>query len=147
MNKSPLSGFFLLLTSILLTQGIHAEQFFKVGSAEAHYVVLNTMFLQPDIAKQYQITRGNDRAIVNISFISKDGVALRGLVQGQVKNLLGQLQTLKFREIVEKNAVYYIAPLIYTNRDTLVFEIDVELPDEANKHFEFQERMYLDSDR
>ena len=147
MNKISLSTLALFLFSMLSAQGASAEQFFMVGSTQAHYVVLNTMFLQPNIAEQYQITRGNDRAIVNISFISKDGIALQGVVRGRVKNLLGQLQTLDFREIVEKNAVYYIATLIYTNRDTLGFEIDVELPGESKTHYEFQERMYLDTDR
>jgi len=147
MNRKSLLTSSLLLVLTLAVQNICAEQFFMVGSTQAHYVVLNTMFLQPNIANQYQIARSNDRAIVNLSFISKDGVALRGAVQGRVKNLLGQLQTLEFQEIVEKNAVYYIAPIIYTNRDTLDFALDVELPGEKKAHFEFQERMYLDSDR
>ena len=137
----------LLLVSTFPVQHTWAEQFFMVGSTRAHYIVLNTLFLKPEIAKQYEITRGNEQAIVNISLISKDGLALRGLVRGRVKNLLGQLQTLSFREIVEKDAVYYIAPLIYTNRDILSFDIEVELPNEAIANFEFQERMYLDSDR
>ncbi len=132
---------------VLPVQHASAEQFFLVGSTRAHYIVLNTMFLKPEIANQYQITRGNAQAIVNISLISEDGLAVRGNVRGRVKNLLGQLQTLKFREVVEQDSVYYIAPLVYTNRDTLAFDISVELPDEPITQFEFQERMYLDSDR
>lgn len=136
-----------LYVSTFPVQNTWAEQFFMAGSTKVHYIVLNTLFLKPEIAKQYGIARGNEQAIANISLISKDGVALRGIVQGRVKNLLGQIQTLRFREIVEKDAVYYIAPIIYTNRDILSFEIEVALPNEPLTNFEFQERMYLDSDR
>ncbi|MBV1906374.1 MAG: DUF4426 domain-containing protein [Pseudomonadales bacterium] len=139
----PLICFLLAVTP---NSAIFAEQYFSVGTTKAHYVVLNTMFLTPKIANQYGIARGNDRAIINISLMSESGTAQTGVLSGQVKNLLGQLQTLEFKEIVENEAVYYIAPLVYTNRDTLKFEINVLVPGQPETMLEFRNRMYLNTD-
>lgn len=137
----------IALVSLTVGNNILAEQYIQMGDTQAHYIVLNTMFLSPEIASQYKITRGNNRAIVNLSFISKQGLPLSADIKGQVKNLLGQLQTLSFAKITEKDAIYYIAPLVYTNRDTLQFQLDINIPDHAEKRLEFSQRMYFDSDR
>ena len=136
----------LFVLSVALTPVLSAEQYLRVGSAKAHYIVLNTMFLEPRIAAEYDIVRGNDRAIVNISVISKDGIAVKSRLNGEVRNLLGQIQKLDFKEVAEAEAIYYIAALTYTNRDVLRFDVTVVTDEQPTTRLQFQQRMYLDSD-
>jgi len=138
---------YLVAMLALLSLPANAEQFFEVGDARAHYIVLNTLFLEPEVARQYKIVRGNDRAIVNVSLISAAGSALSANVTGSARNLLGQLQTLEFTEVRENEAVYYIAPITYTNRDTLTFSLQVSAPGLEEGRFQFHKQMFLDSDQ
>jgi hypothetical protein len=55
-----------------------AEQFKAFGDIEVHYAVVNTLFLQPNVAARYGIVRATDRAIVNVSVVDHDGATLRG---------------------------------------------------------------------
>jgi len=54
-----------------------ADQFKSFNGVNVHYVVVNTLFLEPDIATRYNIVRANDRAILNLSVIDEKGVALQ----------------------------------------------------------------------
>ena len=73
-----------------------ADQFKAFDGVEVHYVVVNTLFLQPDVAARYGVVRANDRAIVNLSVINDDGAAVLGEVTGSTINLLSQTAPLQF---------------------------------------------------
>ena len=72
----------LLLAMLLLAPPAAAEQFKAFGDVEINYVVVNTLFLQPEVAARYGVVRSSDRAIVNLSVLDHDGVALLGTVAG-----------------------------------------------------------------
>jgi hypothetical protein len=121
-----------------------AEQFKAFGDIEIHYAVVNTLFLQPDIAARYGIVRDTDRAIVNVSVLDRDGATLAANVSGISVNLLNQEVVIAFSTIKEDESTYYIAPIRYTDQDVLRFRIDVAVPNRAPMRLEFQQRMYVE---
>ncbi len=120
-----------------------AEQFKAFDDVEVHYIVVNTLFLQPDVANRYGVVRAKDRAIVNVSVLGPDGKALLGDVTGVTVNLLSQQAPLPFSTIREGESIYYIAAIRYTDQDVLRFRIAVNVPNRAPMNLEFQQLMYI----
>ena len=127
---------------LILAAGVlSAEQKQAFGDYEVHYSVFNPSFLRAEVAERYDVVRGRDKAVVNVSILDGErSVALP--VTGTVKNLLGQLQPLDFREVKEGEAVYYLAMLTYQDRDTLRFEITADLPGYGAAVVKFQQTLY-----
>jgi len=121
-----------------------AEQKQMIGGFEAHYSLVPTSFLKPDIAAEYGVTRARDRALLNISIIDPETGPVRAAVSGGMRNLLEQRETLSFREVLEGPAVYYLAEVRYTDRDVLRFALEVETPDGIRHTLAFTQRMYWD---
>lgn len=128
----------------LFTCNAFADQFKAFGDIDVHYAVVNTMFLQADVAARYNIVRATDRAIVNVSVIGHDGATLAANLSGVAINLLNQERKLAFAAIKEDESTYYIAPIRYTDQDVLRFRIDVVLPDRPALRLEFQQQMYVE---
>lgn len=133
----------VLCLLLLLSTSAAAEQFKEFDGVEVHYVVVNTLFLKPDIAAKYGVVRADDRAIVNLSVLGENGAAILGEVTGSTINLLSQTAPLQFSVIREGDSIYYIAPLRYTDQDVLRFRVTVEVPDRAPMNLEFQQQMYV----
>lgn len=122
---------------------LSAEQKQTFGDYEVHYSIFNPSFLRAEVAERYGVVRGRDKAVVNVSILEEErSVAVS--VTGTVKNLLGQLQPLDFREVREGEAVYYLAMLTYQDRDTLRFEITADLPGYGPAVLRFQQTLYWD---
>ncbi len=128
---------------VLFSTSAAAEQFKEFDGVEVHYVVVNTLFLQPDVAAKYGVVRANDRAIVNLSVLGEDGAAIPGEVTGATINLLSQTAPLQFKVINEGDSIYYIAPLRYTDQDVLRFRVTVKVPGRPPMDLEFQQQMYV----
>ena len=122
----------------------HAEQKAVFGEHELHYVVFNTTFLKPAIARRYGITRGRDKALVNVSILDGTGRAVAAPVAGKVTNLLGQEQTLPFRRFDEGEAIYYLATLTYEHLEALRFEIVADLPGHGPARVRFQQTLHFE---
>ena len=137
----------LAIEILLLARPVAAEQFKVFGDVEVHYVVVNTLFLQPEVTARYGVVRSSDRAIVNLSVLGHDGVALSGTVAGASINLLSQRTPLEFLTVREGDAIYYLAPIRFTDREVLRFDLTVTVPDRAPMRFEFQQPMYVESNR
>ena len=133
----------LLSLIAFLSTTATADQFKSFDGIDVHYIVVNTLFLQPDIAARYNVTRANDRAIVNLSVVDDSGAAVSADVTGSTVNLLSQTSPLEFAEIKEGDAIYYIAPLRYTDRDVLRFKVTITVPDRTPMNLEFQQQMFL----
>lgn len=136
----------LVITLLLLGLGpvSQAEQFRRLGEWDVHYVVIRTSFLKPEIAALHGIVRGPDRALLNISVIGTDGLPVAAEVTGRLRNLLEQEAPLEFQEVREGEAVYYLAPVKHTDRETLRFRIEIRPPDGSIQHLEFQQQLYVD---
>ena len=126
---------------VLAAGALSAEQKQAFGDYEVHYSVFNPSFLRAEVADRYGVVRGRDKAVVNVS-IQDEERSVAVSVTGTVKNLLGQLQPLDFREVKEGEAVYYLATLTYQDRDTLRFEITADLPGYGPAVVRFQQTLY-----
>lgn len=133
-----------LLICGLLAVTVAAEQKRRLGNHDVHYIVLPTTFLQPAIASQYNLPRGRDRALVNISVLTPGGQPVVAKVSGTATNLIGQAQELDFREVREGKAVYYLAVARTTNEEHLRFAITITTDNGDSHTLEFRQKMYWD---
>ena len=95
----------------------HAQQMQRFGDYELHYIVIPTTTLQPYIAARYDISRGKDKALCNLAVIDADGKGVSAVLEGSTQNLLGQRQDLAFREVVDGDAIYYLAVIRHANEE------------------------------
>jgi len=98
------------------------------GNFVLHFNAIRTDTLTPEIAKIYNISRSANRALLNVSMITKvegtPGVPVAGKVTAQAVNLNGQFKDLSLREIREGNAIYYIGDVLVSDDETLVFTVE-----------------------
>ena len=130
---------FLLYALLVLPRAVQAQQSERFGPYELHYSVVNTTFLAPKVAATYDITRGEKRAILNLSVREHlaDGSESRPmLLKGKTWDLI-QNQTLEFQEIKEGPATYYIAPFKFINEEWRFFEVYFR-PEGADKTYTFE---------
>ena len=108
------------------------------GEYTVHYTVFNSTDIPAKVAEAYKLVRGKDRALVNISLTkTENGATSLGLpaqISGKTRNLMQQQQTLKFIEINEGEAVYYLAPFVFNNEEVLHFDIQA-IPAASAKPF------------
>jgi hypothetical protein len=135
-----------LLISLLTVAGpAIAQQSEMFGPYELHYSVVNTTFLEPEVAAAYGITRGKKRAIINLSVREHlEGgrdVARPMLLKGRTWDLI-QNQFLEFKEIREGPAIYYIAQFKFINEEWRFFEVDFR-PEGAEETFTFKYKHQL----
>lgn len=126
-----------------------AQQSEMFGPYELHYSVVNTTFLEPKVAATYGITRGKERAILNLSVRehldeSKD-MARPMQLKGTTWDLMQKQEALDFQEVVEGPAIYYIAELEFFNEEYRFFEVHFR-PEGAQQTytFELKHQMYKD---
>ena len=120
----------------------HAEQMQRIDGYEIHYIALPTTFLNPAIADNYALPRGKDRALVNVSVIDPAGHPVAAQVSGTTKNLLGQMQTLQFKEVREQSAIYYLAILRHSDEEHHRITLTVGLPNGKEAELSMQQKMY-----
>ena len=134
-------AFSAAIATALIAFVAHAEQMQRVGDADVHYVVVPSMFLSAEIADQYELVRGKDRAFVNISVLRNDAPVTAD-VTGSYRNLLSQITALEFREVTEGDAVYYLAPLRHDDGELLRFAIRID-----GRLMEFEQPVYWQESR
>lgn len=147
MQLSPLSR--LLMVPLLIFAGsLSADDrpFREFGDYRVYYSAFNSSFVGPEVAAAYDIVRGRDRGLVNIAVMPAGTIGGRpAVVKGQVANIFAQSQELKFLEIREGDAVYYLAPFNFENEDSLTFNITVKPnPDMPSYTLSFQRTFYRD---
>lgn len=125
MRQYLLTGLFAL-TALLASAGAVAQQSERFDRWELHFSVVNSTFLAPEVAARYGIVRGEKRAIINLAVREhgEDGSAhtVSARLAGRTWDLI-QNQDLEFQTIREGDAVYYIAPFRFINREWRFFEI------------------------
>ena len=126
----------LLLTAFLSASAmaadvIKSERQETFGDVTVHYNTFNSTYLQPDIAKAAELIRSKNQGVINVSVI-KDGKPLVSNVSGTVKDLTSQSVPLKFKQVTEQGAVYYIAQYPVDQQEVRTFEIKVQTGDKIN---------------
>ncbi|MCH1549728.1 MAG: DUF4426 domain-containing protein [Pseudomonadales bacterium] len=120
----------------------HAEQKMQFGDYEVHYIVLPTTFLNAKIADKYNLPRGRDRALVNVSVLNSALKPIAAQITGQSENLLGQSQRLVFTQVTEGDAIYYLALLRHADEEFHRVALDIQIPGEPLAEIRFQQQMF-----
>lgn len=132
-----------LAAGLLLSLSVAAEQKITSGALDIHYIVFNSSFLQPDIAKASGLERSKNVAVLNVSPL-RDGKGEKSTVTGQMLNLMSQSKTLQFREIDEGDAVYYIAQFPIDGRELLKFDIQLVDSEGTSHSLKFNQEVFPD---
>ena len=110
----------------------YAENSKEFGDYVIHYNAFRSDTISPEVAKQYGLTRANNRILINIAVLKKvmntTGKPTSSKVTGHASNLTGQLKKLEFKEITEGNAIYYLANTKISDGEFLKFDIKI-IPD------------------
>ncbi|MFT4997601.1 MAG: hypothetical protein ACJA0M_000768 [Chitinophagales bacterium] len=139
----------IIAISLLFFSAItYAQESFEYISPpyEVYYSVFNSTFVTPDVAKAYQLTRGKDIAMVNVSVRkntdSGKNIEKRAVVSGTKSDLIHVI-ALDFIEIEEKGAIYYLASFKFNHKEALNFNIEVQ-PDrnKAPINIKFRKALY-----
>lgn len=142
-----------LMTCLLIPLAavtVKAQQSERFGNYELHFSVVNTTFLDPDVASQYGIVRGKRRGIVNIAVrehLEGKGDAEAPTVPMELKGRSWDLisgQPMNFLEINEDSAVYYIGDFKFINREWRWFELTFR-PQGADRTYthKFKHQLYI----
>lgn len=132
----------LLLALCLSLSATAVERMKKFADLDVHYSAFNSSFLQPEIASAAGIVRGRTQGVLSIS-VQKEGKAQPATVKAQVRNLLGQIRTLSFREVREGEAIYYLSQFPF-DTETLYFKVDVQSGGGPLNSFEFNQKFFPD---
>ena len=135
--------FVSLVFCLLLALPAVAERKQTFGELDVHYSVFNSSFLQPDVAAAAGLTRSKTVGVLNIAAL-KDGKGQVAKVSGTLKNLLGQTSELKFKQVLESGAVYYLAVFPLRQRVMLTFSIQVQIGDAAPHTLTFNQEVFPD---
>ena len=120
-----------LSVTAMAADAIKADRKEVFGDITVHYNTFNSTILTPDIAKAAELTRSKNQGVINVSVI-KEGKPLMAQVSGSVKDLTSQTVPLKFKQITEQGAIYYIAQFPVDQQETRTFKIDIKTGDKIN---------------
>ncbi|MCH7829370.1 MAG: DUF4426 domain-containing protein [Proteobacteria bacterium] len=120
-----------------------------IGNHVVHFSAQSTDQLPPAIAREYNIVRSKNRAMLNVSVIRKsDDVPVTAVVTVKTVNMTGQLKNVTMRKIEEPGdvvAIYYIGDTTVANREMLLFDISVTPEGEdAPSQMRFRRQFYSD---
>lgn len=143
---------------------VFGAQFQRFGDWEVHYIAFNATQLSAQIAERYDIVRGPNKGLVNVSAVrpetgdeeageedgreagTRTGRGEKALVEGRFVDLLGRARVLRFREIDDAGTFYYLAAFEFPHGEMLRFEITVTLPGRGVETVRFEQPLYR-SDR
>jgi len=101
-----------------------------IGDHIVHFSAQSTDQLPPLVAREYNIVRSKDRAMLNVSVIRKeDNLPVAAEIKVKTVNLTSQLKNVTMRRIDETGptaAIYYIGETPVANREWLIFDISVK---------------------
>ncbi|VAW71808.1 hypothetical protein MNBD_GAMMA10-2396 [hydrothermal vent metagenome] len=146
-HQTSILSILALLFSVFSTNalGEHSKTF---GDYVIHFNAFRSDTLTPEIAKAYSLTRRNNRMVVNITVQKKSGnttQAVKANISGFASNLTGQIKNLEFKEVLDGEAIYYLAQSQVSNRETLKFEIKATPSGEKLiAHINFKQQFYTD---
>ncbi|WP_019675411.1 DUF4426 domain-containing protein [Arsukibacterium perlucidum] len=141
------SGFLASVFAILMvlvSMGLKAEQKKKLGDWDVHYIAFPATFLTPEIAVENDIQRSKFNGVINISVLdSTSQQAQQVTIRGTAKDLVGRQRKLEFNQVVEGDAVYYLATVPYQNEQLYNFIIDISQGNQQQQ-LTFSHTFYVD---
>lgn len=119
----------VVLLAVSYAPSSAAEQSKRLGPWKVHYNAFNSTLLRPEMATEYGLSRSETLATLNISVLAAtlpNKPAQRVEISGYVMNPLSQQTRLEFDEVIEGDAVYYLAQTRFSNLETLRFFITIK---------------------
>lgn len=115
---------------LCLPVALFAENSTRVGGYTIHHNALTTDSLPAQVASAYGLQRSTNRALLNVSVIRDNprggmGTPVHADIRAVARTLYGQIRPIRLREIVESEAVYYIADFPVAHREELLFEFEI----------------------
>ncbi|MCO4321919.1 DUF4426 domain-containing protein [Aliidiomarina quisquiliarum] len=105
---------------------VQGGQFERLANWHVHYSAFASTFLQPEVAKAYNLVRSRAQGIVSISVLdAATQQSQRVAVSGYALNSLGQRRELSFRRISEGDSLYYLTSVSHENEDRYRFFINL----------------------
>lgn len=133
----------LLFIALCLSLPALAERKQSFGDLDVHYSAFNSSFLQPEVAAAAGLSRGKQQGVLNIS-VFKAGHPAVAVVSGEMRNLLGQTHSLRFKQVTEGEAIYYLAQFPIEQQEVLRFSISIQA-DGGNTHsLDFNQELFPD---
>jgi hypothetical protein len=118
----------LLLCTAFAASPVAAENSVRAGEFVLHWSAVPTDTLTPEVARDAQVTRSANRALVNIAVrrgpVGGPDVAAPAKVSVAATNLAGQRMVVRMREHREGDAIYYLGEARFSGQDTLTFEVE-----------------------
>tara|TARA_E500000178_G_C16825606_1_gene663602 strand:- start:141 stop:581 length:441 start_codon:yes stop_codon:yes gene_type:complete len=109
------------------------------------YSAFPSSFISPKIADSHQIIQSKNLGLVNIVGLNGFGDYVPLTIEGHVKNIFQQKQSLEFDIVHDSGGLYYLASFSYENEDFLTFNIWIRPHAATQKHqIKFQKIMYID---
>ena len=133
----------LLLIALCLSLPALAERKQSFGDLDVHYSAFNSGFLQPEVAAAAGLSRSKKQGVVNIAVLQA-GQPATAVVSGEMRNLLGQIHTLRFKQVDEGGAIYYLAQFPIEQQETLRFTISIKSGDGIARSFDFNQELFPD---
>lgn len=121
-----------------------AQQSTRYDQFELHHSIVYTTFLSPEVAAEYGIARGADKAILTLSVRDADSGDIAGRpmsIEGRTWDLITG-GAMRVKEIREGRATYYIVPFEFLDREYRFFEFTFQ-PEGAEKPFEHKMKVQL----
>ena len=133
-----------VLLGLIVTTTALAQQSTRFGQYELHHSIVYTTFLSPEVASEYGIARGTDKAILTLSVRDVDSGEIAGrpmAIDGRTWDLItgGDMD---IKEIREGRATYYIIPFEFLDREYRFFEFTFQ-PEGAEAPFEHKMKVQL----
>lgn len=135
-----------LVMMLMLPLSALAENSTHTGGYTIHHNALTTDSLPIQVATAYGIQRSKSRALLNVAVIRDEpgtmGTPVHAQIRAVARTLYGQIRPIELREIVEDQAIYYIADFPVAHRERLHFQFEIlpaggRYPLRANMHQEF----------
>lgn len=134
--------FFLLLLWVAPIS--HAQQSERFDQYELHYSIVYSTFLTPEVAADFGLPRGKDKAMLTLSVRDADA----GDIQGRPMAISGRTWDLitggpmEIKEVKEGRATYYLIPFEFLDREYRFFEFTFT-PEGSNKSYDYKFKTQL----
>ncbi len=132
----------LLLAGFILPTA--AQQSTRYDQFELHHSIVYTTFLSPEVAAEYGITRGPDKAILTLSVRDADSGEIAGrpmTIEGRTWDLITG-GNMRVKEIREGRATYYIVPFEFLDQEYRFFEFTFQ-PEGAVEAYDHKMKVQL----
>ncbi len=137
----------LLLVSAAVVGQVQSQPQ-RFGDLLVHYNLLNSNYLEPEIAGNAGLARGPTHGVITL-LVQRDTrqgkVPVDARVSGTVSNLLQQSRPIQFIRIQEDEAIYFVANYTAAQRGVLRFDVNVQAEEGAPVHtLRFQQEFHPD---